>query len=56
MSAPQILRETLPDPRDFAHTALGAHVTPQVQFAAGAAETQAEGVGIVLASAAFQRR
>jgi hypothetical protein len=30
-------------------------VPPRVAFAARAAETRAEGVGLVLASAAFQR-
>ena len=62
MSAPaQLMRSLpdgpgLPDPRDFARAALGDHVTSQVEFAAAAAETQSEGVGIVLSSAAFQRR
>lgn len=56
MRAPRRLVDPLPDPRDFVITALGDHAPQPVIFAAGAAETQHEGVGIVLASAAFQRR
>jgi len=56
MGAPAALLSGLPDPRDFARTALGDHVTPAVEFAAGAAESRREGIGVVLASAAFQRR
>ncbi|MEM8539303.1 MAG: DUF1800 domain-containing protein [Pseudomonadota bacterium] len=55
MFAPLRLRRSLPDPREFVDIALGPAATEQVQFAAKAAETRAEGVGIVLASAAFQR-
>ncbi|RBI75750.1 DUF1800 domain-containing protein [Roseovarius sp. TE539] len=55
MSAPFALRRVLPNPEDFALGALG-HAPPQdVIRAARAAETRAEGVGIVLASPAFQR-
>ena len=56
MIIPQRLREDLPDPRDFVLTALGPAADPAVVFAAGAAEDRADGVGLVLASAAFQRR
>ncbi len=56
MSAPAALRPDLPDPRAFAETALGPAAPQAVRFAAGAAETVAEGVGVVLASAAFNRR
>lgn len=56
MIIPQRLREDLPDPRDFVLTALGPNADPAVVFAAGAAEDRADGVGLVLASAAFQRR
>lgn len=56
MAAPEKLVDPLPDPRDFALTALGPDAPQQVRFAAGAAESRAEGVGVVLASAAFQRR
>ena len=45
----------LPDPREFVETALGPDVPEAVRFAAKAAETRAEGVGLVLASPAFQR-
>lgn len=55
MTAPFKLRRVLPDPRDFVETALGRTATQDVRFAARAAETRAEGVGIVLASPAFQR-
>lgn len=56
MRAPQRLMGALPDPRDFARHALADHATPDVLFAAGAAEKRSDGVGVVLASAAFQRR
>lgn len=56
MTTPGKLLPTLPDPRDFVHTALGDDAPAAVVFAAGASETVAEGVGVVLASAAFQRR
>lgn len=46
----------LPDPRDFVQLALGEDADPRVVFAAEAAETVSDGVGLVLASAAFQRR
>ncbi|WP_229861832.1 DUF1800 domain-containing protein [Pseudodonghicola xiamenensis] len=56
MSVPRRLRPELPDPRDFVTTALGLGVPEAVQFAASAAETEADAVGLVLASPAFQRR
>ncbi|KIC13563.1 DUF1800 domain-containing protein [Leisingera sp. ANG-Vp] len=56
MAVPQRLQKALPDPRDFARTALGGFANERVQFAASAAETGAEGIGLVLASPAFQRR
>ncbi|MEQ8293954.1 MAG: DUF1800 domain-containing protein [Roseovarius sp.] len=55
MTVPYELRRALPDPRDFVETALGRRVPEEVRFAARAAETRAEGIGIVLASPAFQR-
>lgn len=55
MAAPQILAGSLPDPRAFVETALGPWVTPEVAFAAKAAETRWEGIALVLASPAFQR-
>ena len=56
MRAPTRLLDTLPDPREFVATALGPNADAAVGFAAGAAETRADGIGVVLASAAFQRR
>ncbi|MGJ8609647.1 MAG: DUF1800 domain-containing protein [Octadecabacter sp.] len=56
MQVPVDLLDDLPDPRDFVHTALGPRPPDAVIFAANAAETVSDGVGIVLASAAFQRR
>lgn len=53
---PKLILSDLPDPREFVHWALGAEPPEQVLFAARAAETREEGVGIILASAAFQRR
>lgn len=55
MSAPFALRRSLPDPREFVDMALGGQAPEQVRFAAGAAETRSEGVGVILSSAAFQR-
>ncbi|WP_417205519.1 DUF1800 domain-containing protein [Antarctobacter sp.] len=52
---PQLMLDALPDPRDFVETALGARAPAEVRFAASAAETRADGIGVVLASPAFQR-
>lgn len=51
-----LLSANLPDPREFVETAVGPQAPQEVRFAAGAAESRADGVGVVLASAAFQRR
>ncbi len=56
MEAPRELIFDLPDPRDFVYHALGPAPPDAVIFAANAAETIKDGIGIVLASAAFQRR
>jgi uncharacterized protein (DUF1800 family) len=56
MQAPQEMLETLPDPRDFVYQALGPNPPEPVIFAANAAETMKDGISIVLASAAFQKR
>jgi len=56
MQTPERLLDRLPDPREFARTALGPTPPDAVLFAAHAAETVSDGIGIVLASAAFQRR
>lgn len=53
---PQILVGKLPDPRKFVAAALGGYAPEQVRFAAKAAESRWEGVALVLASPAFQRR
>ncbi|GAA6199406.1 DUF1800 domain-containing protein [Aquicoccus sp. SU-CL01552] len=56
MAVPRRLLADLPDPRAFVDTALGAAAPEPVRFAARAAETRAEAVGLVLAAPAFQRR
>lgn len=56
MQAPRGLVDRLPDPREFVFHALGPTPPDPVLFAANAAETVSDGIGIVLASAAFQRR
>lgn len=55
MYAPLRLRRVLPQPADFAEIALGSSATGPVRFAAKAAKTRAEGIGIVLSSPSFQR-
>lgn len=45
-----------PDPRAFVHTALAEAASPTLVKAARRAETRAEGVGLILASADFNRR
>lgn len=56
MRVPSQLLDSLPDPRDLVHAALGEYATDEIVFAAGAAEDRAVGIGVILASAAFQRR
>ncbi|MDE4175605.1 DUF1800 domain-containing protein [Phaeobacter sp. PT47_59] len=56
LAAPQRLTSALPDPRAFATGGLGRFADGKVLFAAGAAETQAEAIGLVLCAPAFQRR
>lgn len=56
IAAPPVLRADLPDPRRFVDVALGQQVPPPVRFAAEAAESRSEAIGLVLASPAFQRR
>lgn len=56
MTMPRRVLETLPDPREFVFTALGPTPPEAVVFAAGAAERVPDGIGVILASAAFQRR
>jgi uncharacterized protein (DUF1800 family) len=56
MVAPDLLRPDLPDPRDFVVQALGPYATGAVRFAASAAESKSDAIGLVLASPEFQRR
>ncbi|MEP3676009.1 DUF1800 domain-containing protein [Sulfitobacter sp.] len=55
VTMPQQLMAVPPDPRAFVTTALGPFTTPATEFAAKAAESRWDGVGLVLASPAFQR-
>jgi len=56
MALPEYLLDQLPDPRNFVETALGHYADDTVQFAAVAAETKSEAIGLVLMSPVFQRR
>lgn len=56
LSVPQKLRPNLPDPRGFVDTALGSFAPPSVHFAAKAAESKSDAIGLILAAPAFQRR
>ncbi|MEM6373585.1 MAG: DUF1800 domain-containing protein, partial [Pseudomonadota bacterium] len=56
MQAPPRIKDPLPDPRDFVNTALGQYVDEPVRFAARAAESRSEAIGLILMSPAFQRR
>ena len=44
------------DPREFLDRTLGPLAGDRLKFAVGAAQTRAEGVGLTLASAEFNRR
>ena len=56
MAAPEFILRVLPDPRRFVEDALGDRADEAVRFAANAAESKAEAIGLVLMSPAFQRR
>jgi uncharacterized protein (DUF1800 family) len=56
MVGPSAIFRALPDPRDFAVSALGELADERVLFAAKSAENRREGIGLILASPAFQRR
>lgn len=56
MQAPEFFVPDLPDPRDFVRTALGDLAPQAVIFAAESAEKRSDGIGVILASPAFQRR
>ena len=55
MSAPAVFVDALPDPRAFVATAIGPGAPASLTFAAGAAESVPEGIGLVLTAPAFQR-
>lgn len=55
-SVPDVLMRRLPDPRRAVYDLLGEAATSPVVFAAGAAESREEGIGLILTSPAFQRR
>jgi uncharacterized protein (DUF1800 family) len=56
MAKPSDVLGALPDPRAFAETALGSAAPEDLRVAVSRAESQAEGLGLVLASPAFNRR
>ncbi len=56
VSAPAFLRPALPEPGKFVETALGPFATEPVRFAARAAESRSDAIGLILSSPAFQRR
>ena len=56
MTAPARLLRTLPDPRAFVDTALADAADETLRRSVARAESRAEGVGLVLASPAFNRR
>ena len=56
MEAPEFILRVLPDPRVFVETTLGRRADDAVRFAAAAAESKPEAIGLVLMSPAFQRR
>lgn len=56
MVAPTGLLQDLPDPREVVHWALGPEPEQAVVFAASSAETTRDGIGVIFASPAFNRR
>ncbi len=56
MRVPAEMLDELPDPRTFVETALGPRAAEPVRFAARAAESRRDGIGVILASTDFQRR
>lgn len=56
MKAGRFADGDLPDPREFVQTALAEAASPTLITAARRAESKAEGVGLILASADFNRR
>ncbi|MGR3572263.1 DUF1800 domain-containing protein [Brevirhabdus sp.] len=56
MAVPRALRPDLPDPREFLQVALGGTAGATLSWAARAAQTRWEGVGVILSSPEFNRR
>ncbi|MFS4580543.1 DUF1800 domain-containing protein [Phaeobacter sp. C3_T13_0] len=56
MTVPAHILPQMPAPLNALKSALGGLTTAQLRFVATAAETEREGVGLILASPAFQRR
>lgn len=56
MTLAAAMKRAAPDPRDFVRDALGGVAGSQLVWAAGAAESRIQGVGVVLASVEFNRR
>lgn len=56
MTMPQKLCDTLPEPAEVTRRALGPFASEALIWAADKAESRAEGLGLVLASAEFNRR
>ncbi len=56
MAAPSAFLRALPDPRAFLELAAGPQADGRLRFAAENAESRREGIGLILASPAFQRR
>lgn len=55
-TGPREVIKQLPDPRVVAKNALGSELPESVRFAAAAADNRRDGIGVILASPAFQRR
>ena len=56
MAMPSRLVQDLPEPADMVARALGEDADSAVAWAAQRAETRAEGIGVIFASPAFNRR
>lgn len=56
MWVPQHFFHDLPDPRQFLEDSLAGQVDAKLRFAVANAESRQDGIGLILASPAFQRR
>ncbi|WBU56967.1 DUF1800 domain-containing protein [Paracoccus sediminicola] len=56
MNWPGLIRDSLPDPRDFVNAALPAEQAAEIGPMAARAETLSDGIGVILASPQFNRR